>query len=156
MKNKQSDSISQTVMSQIKEGKVTIKPRAYFSLLAISSAIIIILSGVITSYLSSIIFYWIRIETSNRIAYGARANLNELIESFPWWALIFAITLFVFAIVLVHRHGKMYRHKSSTIAIILVTISLCIGLSLSLLGLGDTHNNRPAGRGQGQNLQRNR
>jgi len=144
-------------MDAIKSGKVHMRPRAYFTLLGLVSAGAVILAGVSTTYLASIIFFWVRIETADTMAYGARANLSELVASFPWWALIAAAVLMAVAIVLVRHFGKMYKHKTTTVAAVLIIGSLLIGLGLSFLDIGKSHApSQLEGRGQNQGTWRNR
>lgn len=139
MKNPKATDISQSVMAQIKSGRVRMKPRVYYSLLGVVSAVAIILAGISVAYLSSIFFYWLRIQTADTMAWGARANLSQSIAEFPWWVLLAATALLALAVMLVRRHGQMYRHKTSTIALILVACSLLLGLGLSYLNVGASH-----------------
>lgn len=139
MKNPKKTDISQSVMAQIKSGNVRMKPRMYFGLLGVVSVLTIVLAGVSVAYLSSILFFWFRVQTADGMAWGARANLSQSIAEFPWWALVSATVLLALAVLLVRRHGLMYRHKTSTIALILVACSLLVGLGLSYLNVGESH-----------------
>lgn len=157
MKKHNTSAISASVMDTIKSGKVRMKPRSYFTLLGIVSAGAVILAGVATTYLSSIVFFWARIQAADTMAYGARAKLSDLIASFPWWALIAAVVLTTLAVVLVRRHGHMYKHKTSTVAALIIACSLLVGLGLSFLDVGKSHlPNQNNGRGQSQGWQQNR
>jgi hypothetical protein len=139
MKKPTSTDISQSVMAQIKSGNVRMKPRMYFGLLGVVSVLTIVLAGISVAYLSSILFFWLRVQTADTMAWGARANLSQSIAEFPWWALVAATALLALAVMLVRRHGLMYRHKTSTIALILVVSSLLLGLGLSYLNVGSSH-----------------
>lgn len=160
MKTRTPDNISSSVMDQIKSGKVHMKPRAYYVALSIASLGAVVLAGITLAYLSSIMFFWVRIQTADTMAWGARANLSESIASFPWWAALLSLALIIVAVVLVRRHGRMYQHKTSTIAAVLVVGSLLLGLGLSLLDIGAPHTpSQPGangrGPGQGQNIRQN-
>lgn len=151
MKSRTPDTISSSVMDQIKSGKVHMKPRVYYVALSVASIGAVLLAGITLAYLSSIMFFWVRIQTADTMAWGARANLSESIASFPWWTALLSIALLAVAVFLVRRHGRMYRHKTSTIAVILIVCSLLLGFILSLLDVGNSHTpNIPNGRGQGQ------
>lgn len=156
--NKRTHSIAGDVMQKIKRGEVRMKPRFYFSILSILIVFAVLAAGLAVSYLSSILFYWIRIETSATMAYGARRNLNEAIAAFPWWVVAVAASLVFLAVILVRKHGTMYRHKASTVALFVIAFSLIVGLilySLGIGGLGDSrHNNQGSGR-RGQSLRQN-
>lgn len=151
MKDHSPDTISASVMDQIKSGNVRMKPRAYYVALSIVSVAAVILAGVSIAYLSSIMFYWFRIQTADTMAWGARANLNESIASFPWWAVLLSLGMLAVAVLLVRSHGHMYKHKTSTIAVIVIVSSLLLGFSLSLFDVGKSHMpNQQNSRGQGQ------
>ena len=151
MNDRNQDTISASVMDQIKSGKVRMKPRAYYVALSVASVGAVILAGISIAYLSSIMFYWIRIQTADTMAWGARANLNESIASFPWWAALLSLALLEVAVFLVRRHGRMYRHKTTTIATIVIVSSILLGFGLSLFDVGTSHTpNQQNYRGQGQ------
>lgn len=156
--NKQNQSISEDVMQKIKQGDVQMKPRQYFTLLSIVVTMAVLLAGLAVSYLSSIIFFWIRIESSSRMAYGARRNLSEAIAEFPWWAVFVAVGLVILAVILVRKHGTMYRHKASTVTVAIVLLSLFIGFIMYTVGIGEIgnsqHGNQDGGR-RGQGRQQN-
>lgn len=155
MKTSKKSAISTSVMKRIKQGDVHMRPHLYFTLLFIVSLLGVVLSGFVVSYLVSIMFFWLRIQTSDTMAWGARANLSEVLSSFPWWAPLVAIMAFAAAVWLIHKHGTMYRHKTATIALIAALISLLIGFSMYTAGIGGTHsdngdgNNQQVPRGQG-------
>lgn len=128
--------ITSTVMDQIKSGKVRMKPRSYYTLLAVVSIVAVTLAGLSIAYLSSIMFFWFRIQTADTMAWGARANLSTAIDSFPWWALIVAILLSIVAIMLVRHQGRTYKHKTSTVALVLLLCSLLVGFGLSFFDIG--------------------
>lgn len=141
--------IGESVMNQIKSGKVHMKPRAYYILLGAISIGTIILASVSVAYFWSIMFFWARIQTADTMAWGARENLSETIASFPWWALIVSIILLVAAILLVRHQGHMYRHKTRTIALAIVGCALLLGLGLSSLSIGQSHTPRQPSQSQG-------
>ncbi|NCU37580.1 hypothetical protein EOL96_00750 [Candidatus Saccharibacteria bacterium] len=138
------DDISLAVMEQIKRGEVHMKPRIYFTALGFVSIALVLSAGAAIAYLSSILFFWARIESANSMAWGARANLSQSLASFPWWALILSCVLLAIAVILVRRHGHMYRHKTTTVALALIAGSLVVGLLLSLAGVGGIRSPGPA------------
>lgn len=159
MKKKASTNVQESVMDQIKKGRVHMRPRSYFALLGLVSVGAVVLAGITTAYLSSIVFFWFRILTADTMAYGARANLSESIASFPWWALLLAVILLVAAVVLVRKQGQMYKHRTSAIVLGIVGSSLLVGFVISLFDIGNPHTPNEfnkSGQGQGQGWQRNR
>jgi glucan phosphoethanolaminetransferase (alkaline phosphatase superfamily) len=157
MKKQSSTIISRSVMGQIKNGSVQMKPKLYYSLLGIASAGTVILSAIVTAYLSSIAFYWVRIQTANTMAYGARANLSESLASFPWWVVLLAAALLVATVTLVRHQGRMYKHTTASIAILLTVCSLLLGFVFSIFDIGNSHvPNTFEKNTQGPGWQRNR
>lgn len=151
MKKQTSTNIKSSVMDQIKSGKVHMRPRSYYTLLGLASAGAVLLASIAIAYLSSIVFFWFRILAADTMAYGARANLSELIASFPWWIVALALLFLMVAVLLVRKQGRMYKHKTSTIILAIVTCSLFLGLGMSFLNIGNSHTPNPFNRdGQGQ------
>jgi len=136
---KQQRSVAVQVMKQIQSGKVYMKPRRYYALLTLTSVVAVMTTGVVSAYLSSLLFYWVRIQTANTPAWGARARLSEASAAFPWWALGLAVALTGFAIWLVRRHGRMYRYRTLSVALAIVTVSLLLGSALSYVNIGRPH-----------------
>lgn len=143
--NKHAPTIADEVMQQIKHGNVRMKPRLYFTLLSIVSFFAVFAAGFAVSYLSSIVFFWLRVETASTMAYGARRNLNEAIASFPWWAVFVAAGLVLLAVILVRKHGTMYRHKAGVVALAIVLLSVIIGFLMYLVGVGSSGTNSHSG-----------
>ncbi len=131
--------ISDRVMAQLKQGKVHMRPRMYFTLLMAAAVFATVLSAITLAYVISIVFFWLRIQTADSMAWGARANLNELINSFPWWALVVGVGMFALTVWLVHRQGTMYRHKISTIIIVIASVSILLGTAFTYFGIGSSH-----------------
>lgn len=158
MKKHTPTDIKASVMDQIKSGKVNMRPRSYYTLLGLVSVGAVTLAGIAIAYLSSIVFFWFRILVADTMAYGARANLSELIASFPWWVVILALLFLAVAVTLVRKQGRMYKHKMSTIILAIIACSLLLGLGMSYLNIGNSHTpnpfNRP-GQGQGRGWQQN-
>lgn len=156
--NKPEQTISNDVMQKIKQGEVQMKPRLYFTLLYVFAIFSVLAAGLVTAYLSSIVFYWIRIENSSTMAYGARRNLSEAIAAFPWWAVIIAIGLVAMAVMLVRRHGTMYRHRARTVTLVIIALSLIVGFIMYSAGIGELGKSRhgnPGGDRRGNGLRQN-
>lgn len=149
MSNKQ-HAISDDVLQKIKQGEVHMKPRVYFSLLTGLSVLAVLAASLAVSYVASIVFYWVRIQTASTMAYGARRNLSEALATFPWWYVVAAVVLTALAVILVRKRGTMYRHKASTIALSIIGISLMAGLVLYALGIGSISGPNGANHGAGR------
>ncbi len=136
---KQKRSVSLSVMELIQSGTVHMKPRRYYTLLTAVSVVTIVLSSIASAYLFSMLFYWLRIETARTPAWGARERLSDTITSFPWWMLVAAVLLSVFAVWMVRHRGQMYRIRTTTLTLILMVTSLTLGFVLSYVNLGRSH-----------------
>ncbi len=142
--------INASVMKRIRSGKVRMKPRSYYSLLGAVATGTVLMSGLTLAYLSSIVFFWLKIQTAETMAYGARMRLSDAIASFPWWALALALLLLATSVLLVRHQGQMYKHKISTIILAIITSSVLLGFIFSLFDIGKPATpNQPGLHGQG-------
>lgn len=150
--NKKTASITENVLGQIKNGKVKMKPSIYFSLISFGVLLASLMSGIIMTYSSSVMFFWLRIVSSGNAAYGAKRNLVETLADFPWWTILVLIAVVVLLVYIVRNFGTAYRHKIANILVIILLISLIAGFMMSLFGVGDlSHNNFGGNRGFRQN-----
>lgn len=131
--------MSETVMNKIKSGEVRMRPRVYFTLLGLLSMLMMIFTSIMAAYLSSVVFFWMRIQTAETMAYGARAHLNEAIASFPWIVVVVLVILLFLVVLLVRHYGRMYRYKTRTIVIGIVVFSVLLGLMFTYLNVGNSH-----------------
>ncbi len=131
--------INDAVMQDIRAGKVTMKPRAYFGALLALAVLTSVAAGLTIAYLTSIVYFWLRIITADTMAYGARSRLSEALTTFPWWLLIAAVVLGAVAIMLVRRQGHMYRHRTSVLVLVLMLASLVLGIGFSALKIGQPY-----------------
>ena len=135
------------VLRDIKNGKVSMRPRAYFTALTTLSVLASVFAALALSYVLSIVFFWVRIETADTMAYGARANLQDALMSFPWWAAGLAVVLLAFIVWFIRRHGAAYRQRILTTALLVLGVVVLIAVGLSYLGVGGLHDGRPDGVG---------
>lgn len=139
MKSPAKRSVSKRVMKQIESGHIHMHSRLYFAALAtVSVALIASLAGLV-AYFISILFFWVRIQTADTMAWGARANLTSALGSFPWWVVLITIGTMAVTVWLVRKHGTMYRQKLTTITAIVVVLSFVIGYVVSTSGLLTNH-----------------
>lgn len=140
MKEAEPSNIAGTVMDQIKHGSVRMRPRLYFTVLTAISIAAVVASALSIAYLTSIVFFWVRIQTASTMAYGARTRLSNSIDSFPWWTLIVSVALLIAATLLVKHNGRMYRHRTGVVMLSILGVSLLIGLGLSLADINSMYN----------------
>lgn len=138
MTRKHSSSVSDAVMQQIRAGSVQMKPRSYYVTVGLVTGAVVVLAGIAVSYLMSIIFLWLRIQSAEGMAWGARARLGDAIATFPWWTVLGAAVLTALAVWLIRRQGRLYRLRVTTVALALVFGALLIGFSLSVFNIGES------------------
>lgn len=137
------------VLGKIKSGKLSMRPRAYFTALTVLAISASVFASLALSYLLSIVFFWVRIETADTMAYGARANLQDTLASFPWWAAGLAVILLVAVVWFIRQYGGAYRQRLSTTVLLVLGAVLLLAVGMSYLGVGGLHDGRPDGRGAG-------
>ena len=136
---KKNVTLSTQVMAQIRSGRVRMKPHWHYTLLAVVVTGSVVAASIVSAYLISIVFFWVRIQTADTIAWGARAKLNETLDSFPWYLLGVAMLLIAAVVWLVRRQGNMYKYKTSTTALMIASIFVVLGLAVSYVDIGMTH-----------------
>ena len=129
--NKKATTIEKEVMAKIQTGKVHMRPRSYFILLGSLIAIAISLLSFVSVYLMSVWTFWQRIIINDRPAFGAKRNLANLLETFPWWALILGIVLLICIIYLVKKTGHMYKIRLVYLIPIIIVGFIIVGFVLS-------------------------
>lgn len=139
MKHVKPSPVVSNVMAQISQNKVTMLPKTYFLLITALGLIGSIFSGLVASYLVSILAYWLRIQTADTMARGARNNLTCAVDTFPWWALPTIVIVYSTTVWLIRRQSRMYRLRPAAIVIAVIGISLAIGMGMSYLGIGPQH-----------------
>ena len=133
MSKKNQINIEKEVMSQVKSGKITMKPKWYFvagSLLMFGS---IISLTVISIFLFNLALFALR----PHYGPGAGARVEMLVNSFPWWAPILAIGGVILAIWLLRKYDFSYR-KNFTLIILSFILAVIIGaVFIDALGFND-------------------
>ena len=135
-KTQKPSNIRDAVMRDISAGTVTMRPHTYFTMLSVLVAAVVVTASLVSAYLVSMLYFWVRILTAGTPAYGARSRLSEAVATFPWWLALCAVGLSVAAVVLVRRHGRLYRHRARTLAALLVLVSLLIGMVFASMNIG--------------------
>lgn len=131
--------LSNDVMKKIHQGNIKMKPRIYYTLMGTLSISLIIFFSIASSYLINIIILWVRIESSKGMAWGARANLAERIDSFPIWTVPIIVFLSFASVWLISKQGSLYKIKKSVLFLSILIISLLIALLINYAGLGESH-----------------
>ena len=146
---KSSKPVASSVMQQIRDGRIKMRPRVQFALLSATSIAAIILLASLASYMSSILILWWRIETADTMAWGARANLDRMLENFPWWIVVLTLAAVGVLIWLVRQQWTLYRFRVGYLIAVVVTAVILGGFIISSLSApaGFYQKNRPAADG---------
>ncbi|MDD4289801.1 MAG: hypothetical protein PHH83_00810 [Patescibacteria group bacterium] len=130
MSNNEKLDKAQELISDIREGKIKMKPRWYFvlgSVVMVCAFLGLIVSSV---FLVSLITFSLRTHGPMR-----QIRFEQLLNNFPWWAPIIAIPGFVIGILLLKKYDFSYK-KNFIVVIIIIFISILLsGFLIDYLGL---------------------
>jgi|SRR5680860_217227 len=124
-------SIEKNVMAKIKNGQAKMHPKIYYSILSSLGVLMVLLFGFVNAFVMSLVTMWLRVQVAQGPAYGAKRNLANMIDSFPWWALLVGIISLVVAIYFIRKVGNLYKVRLSYLILSVVIVSLLLGLALS-------------------------
>jgi len=123
--------IERKVMNKINKGDAKMRPQLYYVFFATFSAVFLVFLGFVTTYFISIATLWTRIQMSQGPAYGAKQNMFNLIETFPWWALALGVLSLICMIYIVNKAGLFYKLRLAYLVPIIVVLFLAISFALS-------------------------
>lgn len=96
--------ISHKVMEQIRSGKVSMKPRIYFMLGSLILFASLVASVVTSVFLINLTLFSLRVHGPM-----GRLRLDQMIDSFPWWAPFLAVGGIIFGIWLTKKYDFSYK-----------------------------------------------
>lgn len=122
--------ITKKVMSKIKTEQIKMKPRWYFWLGSLSMFIALVGLAIVSIFLISLVTFFLR-------SHGPMGAIRyqQIISSFPWWALIIVIIGLVIGIILLKKYDFSYRKNFLVIIIIFILAILLTGIFVDTLGL---------------------
>lgn len=122
--------IKTAVMQKVKNDEIRMKPRWMFVIGSLLSIVGIISSSMIATIMLSIVFFTIR----SRGLMG-QWKIQQLIELFPWWVFILAISSMAIGIVLLKKYDFSYKKNFIWIIIALVFSFIVSAYALDVLGI---------------------
>jgi len=129
---KELKNITDNIMGGIRHGKLKMRPKSYF---IIGSVLIFI--SLILSVLSSIfLFGLIRFSLRTHGPMG-QYRFEQLLASFPWWAIILAILGLIFGLWLIRKYDFSYKINFKIIIIGFVTAIIIAGYLVDAIGMND-------------------
>lgn len=134
---KEIKNIADSVMREIREGNLKMRPRLYF----IAGSILIFI-GLIFSVLSSVFLVGlIRFSLRTHGPMG-EYRLAELIDSFPWWAAVLAVLGLIIGVWLIRQYDFSYKINFKIIIIGFIAAIIIAGWLVDASGLNDNFSRR--------------
>jgi hypothetical protein len=130
--SKELKNISDDVMSKIRQGKITMRPKVYFVIGSVFTFAGLVLSILTSVFLIGLLRFSIR-------AHGPMGEyrLEELLSHFSWWGPISALFGLVLGIWLLRRYDFSYKINYKILVVGFVSAIIVAGIVLDLTGLND-------------------
>ncbi len=124
--------LEEKVMSQVKTGKIAMKPKWYFA-----AGSLLLFSGVVSLSMGAIFLINLTIFALRRRGPITCWRLQAMIENFPWWAPVLAIIGIILGIRLLKKYDFSYKKNFKLIAISFILAVLFGGFLIDSLGIND-------------------
>jgi hypothetical protein len=131
--------IAKNVMSQIKQGKIKIKPKGYY----IIGSILTFIGTIFSIITSSFLFGLLRFSMRSHYGRGVQYKINEAISNFPWWIFILAIASIALGLWLIKKYNFSYKIKPIFLVLIFISSILVSGVAIDLTGFNDVLYKKP-------------
>lgn len=145
--------IEKTVMSKINSGQIKMHKRSYYVSLGLLAAGMIALLVFATTYFASIASLWLRIDSAPGQAYGAKANLADMVQQFPWWSVMLGALTLVAIVIIIRKFGKLYKIRLLYFVTAMLIFFAVLGIALSYSPLPDMFGGQGARMMNGNNSQ---
>jgi len=131
-KKKNKVKLEEKVMSQVKAGKIVMKPKWYFI-----TGSLLLFGGLVT--LSVGVIFLINLTSFILRKHGPMAGwrLQTMIENFPWWAPILTVVGIILGAKLLKKYDFSYKKNFALIIIFFILSVLFAGCLIDRLGLND-------------------
>lgn len=123
-------SIEAEVMKKIKSGKISMKPRWYFVVGAFLSVVGLASFGIAAIFLSNLTIFLLKQHGPN-----SQYRLQQILESFPIWVPVLAITGIVLGIWMLKKYDFSYKKNFGVIAFMFVISIILTAFLLNATGL---------------------
>lgn len=130
--SKELKNISDSVMGKIRQGKVSMRPRAYFIMGSLFTFVGLVLSILTSIFLIGLLRFSLR---SNGPM--GEIRLDELLSRFSWWGPVCALLGLVIGISLLRRYDFSYKVNFKVIIIGFVMAIIAAGWVLDMTGLNE-------------------
>ena len=131
---KELKNITENVMSQIHQGKIKMRHKAYFIIGSILTFLGSISAIVVSIFLVSLARFSLRAHWGR----GAQYKLDQMLSDFPWWIIIFTIISLTIGIWLIRKYDFSYKIKPWIVVSGFILIIVMAGWAIDTIGLNDT------------------
>lgn len=129
---KELKNIADTVMGEIRHGKLKMHSKPYF----IIASILIFISLVLSVLSSVFLFGLIRFSLRTHGPMG-QYRFEQLLANFPWWAVIFAVIGLITGLWLIRKYDFSYKINFKIIIIGFVMAIIIAGYLVDAIGIND-------------------
>ncbi len=119
-------------MSQVKTGKIAMKPRWYFIV-----GSLLFFGGLVALSVGVMFLINLTIFALRRHGPMASWRLQTMVENFPWWAPIFAVIGIILGVRLLKKYDFSYKKNFTLIIVSFILAVLFAGFLFDKLGLND-------------------
>ena len=130
--SKKQINITDNIMNQIREGRVKMRPKAYFVF-----GSLLVLGGLVASVVTSVFLVSLTRFALRSHGPMGQYRFEQLLSSFPWWAPILAIVGLVIGIWFLRRYDFSYKRNFWIVIIGFVMAILIAGWVIDMSGLDE-------------------
>lgn len=127
--------IANSILAQIKKGKVSMRPRWQFVLQAALAGVGLAIVGVMLIYLLSFVIYIMREEGFIWMPLHGSRELLEFFRLLPWLLILSSIIFFGILELLVRKYSFAYKKPLIYSLLIILTLSLAASIFMSQIGV---------------------
>jgi len=130
--SKELKNITDNIMDQIHEEKIRMRPKIYFIAGSILTFAGLVSSVVISVFLVGLIRFSLR-------SHGPMASyrLDQILSSFPWWALVLAIVGLIVGIWLLRKYDFSFKTNFKVVIVGFILAVIVGGWIIDSIGLND-------------------
>lgn len=130
--SKELKNITGSVMDKIHHGKIKMRSKVYFIIGSLLTFLGLVASMLISVFLIGLMCFSLR-------THGPKGGyrLDQILSSFPWWAVVVSILGLVIGIWLLRRYDFSYKINFKIVAISFVVAIIVAGWVIDMTGLND-------------------
>ena len=130
--SKELKNITDTVMDQIKNNKIKMKPKIYFIIGSVLTFIGLVSSLIVSTFLFGLIRFSLR-------THGPMGEyrLDQIMSDFPWLTIVFAIVGLILGVWLIRQYDFSYKTKPWLIIISFILAVIVAGWTIDAIGIND-------------------